>query len=155
LVQERAKGLNKGKGKGKGKAKKVTIEEVEEKALAVATDRDLGDVVNFYTKGIIRTEEGSYRISRILVNASSVVNLMPIHLLRFIGAKLCKAGGMVIRIATNALAKIAYCADVRITIAGVLCDLRVYALPEEYKPTYPLLLSRRWLQAVKAKGVLR
>jgi len=152
LVQERAKGLNKGKGKGKGKAKKVTIEEVEEEALAVATDRDLGDVVNFYTKGIIRTEEGSYRISRILVDAGSVVNLMPIHLLRFIGAKLCKAGGMVIWTATNALAKIAYCADVRITIAGVLCDLRVYALPEEYKPTYPLLLSRRWLQAVKAKG---
>ena len=45
-----------------------------------------------------------------------------------------------------------YCADVRITIADVSCDLLVYALPEEYKPTYPLLLSRRWLRAVKAKG---
>src|SRR5207253_734642 len=51
-----------------------------------------------------------------------------------------------------ALAKISFCADVRITIAGVPCDLRIYALPDEYKPTYPLLLSRRWLQAVKAKG---
>ena len=57
-----------------------------------------------------------------------------------------------IRTATNALAKISYCADVRITIADVPCDLRIYALPEEYKPTYPLLLSRRWLRAVKAKG---
>ena len=63
-----------------------------------------------------------------------------------------KSGGMVIRTATNALARIAYCADVRITIADVSCDLLVYALPEEYKPTYPLLLSRRWLRAVKAKG---
>ena len=152
LVQERAKGLAKGKGKGKGKAKKVAIEEVEEEALAVATDRDLGDVANFYTKGIVSTDGGNYGISRILVDAGSVVNLMPIHLLRFIGAKLRKAGGMVIRTAANALARIAYCADVRITIADVSCDLLVYALPEEYKPTYPLLLSRRWLQAVKAKG---
>lgn len=39
-----------------------------------------------------------------------------------------------------------------ITIADVLCDIHVYALPEKYKPTYPLLLNWRWLQAVKAKG---
>jgi len=30
------------------------------------------------------------------VDAGSVVNLMPIHLLRFVGAKLRKAGGIVI-----------------------------------------------------------
>jgi len=77
---------------------------------------------------------------------------MPIHLLRFTGAKLQKAGGMVIRTATNALAQIDYCADVRSTIADVACDLRIYTLPKEYKPTYPLLLSIRWLRAVKAKG---
>jgi len=150
LVQERT--CTNGKGKGKGK--KVTIEEVqdEQQVSAMATDRDLGDVVNFFTKGVIRTEQGTYRISRILVDAGSVVNLMPIHLLRFIGAKLRKAGGMVIRTATNGLAKISYFTDGHITIGGVSCDLRVYALSEEYKPTYPLLLSRRWLQAVKAKG---
>ena len=154
LVQERGKR----RGKGKGKAKRVTIDTEGEEAAeaaavqAVASDRNLGNVANFYTKGIIPTGEGEYRISRILVDAGSVVNLMPIHLLRFIGAKLSKAGGMVIRTATNALAQISYCADIRITIAGVACNLRVYALPEEYQPTYPLLLSRRWLQAVKAKG---
>lgn len=130
----------------------MTIEDAEEEALAVVTDRDLGDVANFYTKGIVCTDGGSYRISRILVDAGSVVNLMPIHLLRFIGARMRKAGGMVIRTAKNALAQIAYCADMRITIAYVSCDLCVYTLPGEYKPTYPLLLSRRWMQAVKAKG---
>jgi len=77
---------------------------------------------------------------------------MPIHLLSFIAAKMGKAGGMVIWTAMNALAKIAYCADMHITIVYVSCDLRVYTLPAEYKPTYPLLLSRRWMQAVKAKG---
>jgi len=135
LVQERTSRKRKGKGKGK----KVTIEEVqdEQEVSAVDTDPDLGDVANFFTKGVVRTEQGKYRISRILVDAGSVVNLMPIHLLRFIGAKVWKAGGMVIRTATHALAKISYCVDVRITIAGVSCDLRVYALPEEYKPTYP------------------
>ncbi|RPA89675.1 hypothetical protein L873DRAFT_616885 [Choiromyces venosus 120613-1] len=156
LVQERAKSLERAKRKGKGK--QVTIDRAtqggnhEEEVLAVATDRNLGDVANFYTKGTIRTPTGCYQVSRILVDAGSVVNLMPIRLLRFMGAKLQRSGGMVIRTATNALAKIAYCADLRVTVAGVPCDLRIYALPDEYKPTYPMLLSRRWLQAVRAKG---
>ena len=77
------------------------------------------------------------------MDAGSVVNLMPIYLLRFIGVKLHKAGWMIIRTATNALAHISYCADILITIAGVACNLRVYALPEEYQLRYPLLLSRR------------
>ncbi|RPA92400.1 hypothetical protein L873DRAFT_197374 [Choiromyces venosus 120613-1] len=77
---------------------------------------------------------------------------MPIKLLRAIGAKMMRTNGMVIRTATNALARITHCADLRITVAGVPCDLWVYALPAEYSPTYPMLLSRRWLQAVKVKG---
>ena len=142
------------KGREKEKEKKVTIEKVpeEQEVSAVVTDRNLGDVINFYTKGMVTIEKGEFRVSRILVDAGSVVNRMPIHLLEYMGAKLRKAGGMVIRTATNALAKIAYYADIRITIADVECDLRVYTLPKEYKPTYPLLLSRRWLQAVKATG---
>lgn len=124
----------------------------EEEVATVATDRGLGNVTNFYTKGIIHTKAGPYRISCVLVDAGSVVNLMPIHLLRLIGANPQKARGMVIHTASNAFAKITFCADVLIAIANVACDLRVYALPQEYKPTYPMLLSRRWLQAVQAKG---
>ncbi|RPA95357.1 hypothetical protein L873DRAFT_1813062 [Choiromyces venosus 120613-1] len=141
LVQERAKGLERGKAKRHGK-----------KVSSVATDQDLGDVANFYTRGVIKTKTGRYRIARILVDAGSVVNLMPIKVLRAIGAKMMRTNGMVIGTATNALARIAHCADLCITVAGVPCDLRVYALPAEYSPTYPMLLSRRWLQAVKAKG---
>jgi len=81
-----------------------------------------------------------------------VVNLMPIKLSKAIGANLKWANGMVIRIATNALARIAYWAHLRIKVAGVPCDLCVYALPDQYSPTYSMLLSRRWLQAVRAKG---
>jgi len=104
LVQE----LTRKKGKGQGKGKKVTIEEVPDKqeVSAVITDRNLGDVINFYTKGIVTTEKGEFRVLRILVEAGSVVNLLPIHLLEYTGAKLCNAGGMVIRTATNADAKI-------------------------------------------------
>ncbi|KAG0128250.1 hypothetical protein HOY82DRAFT_612196 [Tuber indicum] len=157
LVQERAKGVDRLRRKAKGK--KVTVDvgtqdtpTSEEQVLAVATDGNLGEVANFYTRGVVSTPAGKFYVSRILVDAGSVVNLMPIHLLRSMGVRLQKAGGMVIRTATNSLAKIACCADVRITIADIPCDLRVYALPEEYQPTYPMLLSRRWLQAVKAKG---
>jgi len=156
LVQERAKGTERGKGPRRGKRVSVdaaTQDNLEDGEVhAIATDRDLGNVTNFYTHGTIKTQQGRYSITHILVDAGSVVNLMPIKLLRAIGANLRKANGMVIRTATNALARIAYCADLRITVAGVPCDLRVYALPDEYSPTYPMLLSRRWLQAVKAKG---
>ncbi|KAG0135427.1 hypothetical protein HOY82DRAFT_536723 [Tuber indicum] len=155
LVQERAKGLRQNKSKLKGKKVMVdagTQEAPDEDVLVVATDRDLGDIANFYTKGVVQTQGGQFYVTKILVDAGSVVNLMPIRLLRSMGAKLKRAEGMVIRTATNALAKISYCTDVRVTIARVPCDLRIYALPDEYKPTYPMLLSRRWLQAVKAKG---
>ncbi|RPA88338.1 hypothetical protein L873DRAFT_77493 [Choiromyces venosus 120613-1] len=124
----------------------------DEEVHSVATDRDLGDVTNFYTSGIVKTRTGRYRITHILVDAGLVVNLMPVKLLKSIGARLTKTNDMVIRTATNALARIDYFADRRIIVAGVPCDLRVYALPAEYSPTYPMLLSRRWLQAVKAKG---
>jgi len=62
LVQEQEKGLEREKGKGKSKAKTVTIDvgigngpavEAEEEVLAVASDRHLGDVFNFSTKGTI------------------------------------------------------------------------------------------------------
>ena len=128
LVPERTRT----KGKGKGKGKKVTIEEVqdEQEVSAVATDQDLGDVANFFTRGVVRTEQGRYRISRILVEAGSVVNLMPIHLLWFIGAKLQKAGGMVIRTATMHWQRSS--------------TLRMYVLPKRvYHASYVSMLSRR------------
>jgi len=156
LVQERAKDPERGKSKKRGKRVSVDAgtqnSPEEEPVLLVATDRSLGDISNFYTQGIITTTAGKYSIRRILVDAGSVVNLMPIKVLKAVGATLNKTSGMVIRTATNALARIAYYADLRVTVAGVPCDLRVYALPSEYSPTYPMLLSRRWLQAVKAKG---
>jgi len=66
LVQERGKG--KGKGKEKERARKVTIDTRENDmhdgaaALAVISDRNPRDVTNFYTKRIICTGEGEYRI---------------------------------------------------------------------------------------------
>ena len=156
LVQERAKDSERGRTTSRGKKVSVDTETQgtpgDEEVHAIAKDRDLGDVTNFYTRGTIKTKKGRYRIIHILVDAGSVVNLMPIKLLKSIGGNLKKANGMVVRTATNALARIAYFADLRITVAGIPCDLSVYALPAEYSPTYPMLLSRRWLQAVKAKG---
>ncbi|RPA96927.1 hypothetical protein L873DRAFT_1845155 [Choiromyces venosus 120613-1] len=87
-------------GTSKRKDKKVVIDtrmqvnSDEENVLAVATDRYLGDVTNFYTKGIVRTGGRIFRVFYILVDAGSVVNLMPIRLLRAVGAKLFKSNGM-------------------------------------------------------------
>ena len=57
----------------------------------MVTDRNLGDVINFYTKGIVTTAKGEFYVSKIMVDAGSVVNLMPIQLVEFIGVKLHKA----------------------------------------------------------------
>lgn len=87
---------NKGKGKGKGKI--VTIEDVphEQEVSAIVTDQNLGDVINFYSKGIVTKEKGEFCVTRILVDTASVVNHIHIHLHQFMGAKLGKAAGMVI-----------------------------------------------------------
>jgi len=77
---------------------------------------------------------------------------MLIYLLECMGTTLRKARCMVVCTTTNAPAKIPYYADICIMIADVECNLRVYTLAREYKLTYCLLLRRRWLLAVKAKG---
>jgi len=95
-IQERR--CNKGKGKGKGKM--VTIEEVldEQEVSAVVTDQNLGELINFYPKGIVNKENGGFGIMRILVDAPSVVNLVPIQLHQFIRAKLRKAADILIQL---------------------------------------------------------
>ncbi|KAG0637063.1 hypothetical protein HOY80DRAFT_1085886 [Tuber brumale] len=113
----------------------------EEQFSALATDQDLGDIINFYNKGTICMVGGSYLITRRLLDAGSTVNLMPIGLPCFVGARLRKAAKMVIQTATQVLALIPYCVEVRIKVAELSCDLHVYALP-----------TLRSLHAMKAKG---
>jgi len=87
------------KGKGKGKVKMVTFEDVPggQEVSAVVTDLNLGEVINFYTKGIGTKEKGGFCVTRSLVDAAaSGVNLMAIHLHQFMGAKLRNAAGIVI-----------------------------------------------------------
>ena len=62
----------------------------------MVTDENLEDVIHFYTKGIVTKEKGGFCVTGILVEATSVVNLMAIHLHQFISAKLHKAAGIVI-----------------------------------------------------------
>ena len=133
-MQEGAKGLEQAKGKEKGKKVVGNVSIVEAPGVAevriIATDRGLGDVTKFYTKGIVRTLAGSYRISRVLVEAGCVFNLMRIHILYLIGAKVQNAGGMMIATVTSALAKSAFFSDGGIAIAEVACDQWVYTLLE-------------------------
>ena len=78
-------------------------------------------------------------MNHILFDTGSVVNLMPIKLLKAIGVNLKKADGIVISTDTNAPARIAYYADLTIRVAGVHCGLRVYTLLAKYRPNYPVL----------------
>jgi hypothetical protein len=57
-----------------------------------------------------------------------------------------------IRTATSVLTPIRYYSDVYVTVAGVTTKIRIHALPRELNLSYGLLLGRRWLKAVHAKG---
>jgi len=136
IVQESIKG--KKRRKGPRRRKRVSVDGAtydnlgDEDGHNICTDRNLGNVTNCHTHGTIKTKKGRYSITHILVVAGSVVNLIPIKVLRAIGVNLRNANGMLIHIATNALGRIAYCADWSITVAAVPCDFCVYTLLDEY-----------------------
>ena len=68
------------------------------------------------------------------------------------GAPLMPAFDLTIRTATSTLTTIKYYSDLDVTVAGVTTWVRVYASPRDIALSYGLLLSRRWLKRVKARG---
>ena len=108
--------------------------------------------VNFYTVATIKSGGRKYDIERTLIDAGSVVNLASHAVLEQMGAPLMPAYDLTIRMATSTLTTIKYYSNLDVTVAGVTTWVRVYAIPREITLSYGLLLSRRWLKRVKARG---
>ena len=107
---------------------------------------------NFYTIASVSCGGQEFEVERTLIDAGSVVNLASHAVLERMGAPLLPAYDLTIRTATSTLTTIKYYSDLNVTVAGVTTRNRVYAIPREIVLSYGLLLSRRWLKKVKARG---
>ena len=116
------------------------------------TSPDEEPCINFYTVASVKCGGQSFRVERTLIDAGSVVNLASHAVLERMGAPLLPTYDLTIRTATSTLTIIKYYSDLDVTIGGVTARIRVYAIPREIALSYGLLLSRRWLKKVKARG---
>ena len=105
---------------------------------------------NFYTTATLTVNRKQFKIEKVMIDAGSVVNLASIQVLETLGIGLYLVRNLTIRTATSALTKIHYFSDLEIEVAGVKTAIRVYAIPREFSLAYGMLLSRRWLQKVRA-----
>src|SRR5437588_11416163 len=108
--------------------------------------------VNFFTSAVLKIENKRFTIDKVMIDPGSVVNLASIEVLERIGTPLFPVNDLTIRPATSALTRIRYHSDVDTIVAGVKARIRIYAMPREFALSYGLLLSRRWLRKVRARG---
>jgi hypothetical protein len=130
---------------------KGTAEPVEVNSMAARPEWKV-PCVNFFTTAILKVESRKFEIDKVMIDPGSVVNLASIEVLEKIGAPLLPVNDLTIRTATSALTRIRYYSDVDTVVAGVKVRIRIYAMPREFSLSYGLLLSRRWLRKVRARG---
>ena len=149
LLLERQVRRAKGKGKaGAGDAELVDILGVNR----ASKPKWKEPCTNFYTTATLTVNRKQFKIEKVMIDTGSVVNLASIEVLEKIGVALFPVYNLTIRTATSALTEIQYYSDVEIEVSGVRTLIRVYAIPREFSLAYGMLLSRRWLQKVRAQG---
>jgi hypothetical protein len=180
LVQER-KSTSKGKGKQRAQTRKSVhfvedvgdwchvdaMQDVRPTAMGMgrALAEDPSAVTNFYTIGRINlapcqtldpfqgvSDVTVYSIAKILVDSGSVLNLMPEYFARHLGFHLSPTKSLMMRTAAAEVSVIQWYVDVDIEIAGVISTSRVYCVPAPARPSYRLLLGRKWMKQVRAIG---
>jgi hypothetical protein len=135
------------------KAVKPTAEGVG-RALA----EDPASITNFYTIGSINSvavvgmDVMVYSIGKILVDSGSVLNLIPEYLAKHLNLPLRQTKSLMMRTAAAEVSYIRWYVDLDIEIAGVISTSRVYCIPAPARPSYTLLLGRKWMKQVRALG---
>ena len=77
---------------------------------------------------------------------------MPLYLARRLELYLIPTTGLAIRTATAHIARIDWQCLLDVTIVGVTATATVYCIAQPSRPSYTLLLGRRWLAQCKAVG---
>ncbi|KAG0132150.1 hypothetical protein HOY82DRAFT_606765 [Tuber indicum] len=152
MVQERPRGSTTSKAKGKGKATARLVASALSEAALAGKAPPMRKVANFYTNARVRLNNRVMELSRVLIDAGSVVNLAPISILRSLGVPLHPTQDLVIRTAASNLVPLEYYTDLDVEVASVVMPIRIYAMPPSCQPTYGLLLSRGWLRMCQAIG---
>lgn len=154
LVQERSR-----QKLSKGKAREVLTVEAVGKGLARPEDDK--PLVNFYTVGrISQAFPGShlssyhsvFTMDNLLIDGGSVLNLMGEDLARRLGFSLQPSRYLMMRTANGSVNDIKWHVDLDINVAGVSAISRVYCIPFAEKPSYSILLGRRWMRQCQAMG---
>ena len=104
------------------------------------------EIHNFHTSGQVNGRT----LQDVLIDGGSVVNLIPDRVARELRVIYRQNSDLQIRMATGDIWPIHYYALFEVTIAGVTAQVRAYIIAKS--TTYTLLLGRRWLKQVKAKG---
>ena len=118
----------------------------------VARERNKQPCTNFYTTAMLTVNRKQFQIDKVMIDAGSVVNLSSIDVLEKLGVRLFPVHNLTIRMATSVLTEIPYYSDLELEVSGVKTAIRVYAIPREFSLAYGMLLSRGWLQKVRARG---
>ena len=105
---------------------------------------DLGDAEAMYIDAWV----GDTKITDILVDGGSMVDLIGTNVAQQLDLTLHKTADMGIRLADDTLIALDYYVWLDINVGGVLAKLKVYVIP--VVQTYTILLSRRWLRRVSA-----
>ena len=112
---------------------------------------------NFHTYGTIvdnacagSEREQGVRVDKILIDGGAVVNLMPETIARNLGLCLMENRDILIRTATNEIRPVQYYTEFTIAVAGVVAKVTVYVI--NIPQSYSLLLGRKWLYQVRARG---
>ena len=155
-----------GKKKTGNKERPVVDTANEESALAVDLEKlglepklsdtgvlsePAGEMVNFYTEGIVQGKDGQpHPIRDILVDGGAVVNLIPNGVARFYRLPFSRNKDFDIRTASGDVITIGYFTQFNITIAGVTANIKAYIICA--RASYSLLLGRKWMKQVGLIG---
>ena len=104
------------------------------------------EVHNFHTIGQVNGRT----LQNVLIDRGSIVNLIPDRVARELRLVYRQNNDLQIRTATGDIWPIHYYTMFEVTIAGVTAQVRAYIISKS--TTYTLLLGRRWMKQVKAKG---
>lgn len=110
---------------------------------------------NFFTQGWVpHPKGGSTKISQILIDGGSSINMTTEHVVAGLRLKKIPDQRIMIKTANGEESRCEYHVRVPLTVAGVQKVVQAYVLPVKHhrQPAYSFILGRPWLKSVAAVG---
>lgn len=113
-------------------------------------------ITNFHTEAKVWQDSEDaplmFVISKVLIDGGAVLNMIPLYVAKQLNLTLHRQNEVMMRSATGQHHFCDYYVDVSVEIADVVSKVRCFTLPEQFRPSYGLLLGRKWMKDVKAVG---